>query len=53
MTLFFSLGTFTQINVNFIAHFFIAPFGAAVRGKASLKNACIGHSVFVEPQGTI
>ena len=53
MILFFSLGAFTQINVNFVAHFCITPFGVAVRGKASLKIGCIGHSVVGEPQGSI
>ena len=33
--------------------FCITPFGVAVRGKASLKIACICHSVLGEPQGTI
>ena len=33
--------------------FCITPFGVAVRGKASLKIACIGHSELGEPQGTI
>ena len=51
MTLLSSLGAFTHyklINVNFVA-----PFGIAVRGKASLKIACIGHFVLGEPHGTI
>ena len=31
----------------------ITPFGVAVRGKASPKVACVGHSVLGELQGTI
>ena len=49
----FSLGAFTKITVNFVVHFCVTPFGVAVRGKASLKIACIGHSVLGEPQCTI
>ena len=49
----FSLGAFRYINVNFVANFCITPFGVAVRGKASLKIACMGYSVLGEPQGTI
>ena len=37
MTLIFSLGAFTEISVNFVAHCCITPFGVAVRGKATLK----------------
>ena len=52
MTLFFSIGAFTKINVLllYVSHFCITPFGVAVRGKSSLKIACIGHSVLEEPQ---
>ena len=53
MTLFFSLDAFTYINVNFVAHLGITPFGVAIGGKASLKIACNGHSVLGELQGTI
>ena len=53
MKLLFGLRAFRKINVNFVALFCITPFGVAVRGKASLQIACIGHSVLGEPQGTI
>ena len=42
-----------DFNVRYVAYFSITPFGVAVRGKALLKFACIGHSVLGEPQGTI
>ena len=41
------------MNINFVAHLCITPFGVADRAKASLKIACVGHSVLGEPQGTI
>ena len=53
MPLCFSFGAFRQINVNVVAHLCITTFGVAVRGKVSLKIACIGQSVLGEPQGTI
>ena len=53
MTSVFSLGAFRYMNVKFVARFCITPFGVAVRGKASLKIACVGHTVLGEPQGTI
>ena len=53
MRLFFSLGAFTYINVNGVAHFGITPFGVDFRGKASLKSACLGYSVLGDPHGTI
>ena len=53
MTLFSRIGALIQINVNFVANFFITPLVVAVRDKASLKIACIGNSVLGERQGTI
>ena len=49
MTMLFSLRAFRKMNVNF-AICCITPFLAAVRGKASLKIACVGHSVHGEPR---
>ena len=53
MTLFFSLRVLDKIMSILLPIFCITPFGVAVRGEASLKIACIGHSVLGEPQGTI
>ena len=54
MTLFFLASALSdKLMLSFVAHFCITPFGVAVRGKASLKIACICHSVLGEPQGTI
>ena len=41
------------MSIYFVAHFCITHFRVAVRDKASLKIACIGHSVLGVPQGTI
>ena len=54
MTLFFlAFALSDKLMSILLPIFFITPFGVAVRGKASLKIACIGHSVLGEPQGTI
>ena len=53
MTLFFLALALLHHLMSFIFPICISPFGVAVRGKASFKIACIGHSVLGELQGTI
>ena len=53
MTLFFlSFVLSGKLMSILLPIFCITHFGVAVRGKASLKIACIGHSVLGEPQDT-
>ena len=53
MTLFLAFTLSDKLMLILLPIFLITPFGVAARGKASLKIACIGHSVLGEPQGTI
>ena len=53
MTLFLAFALSDKLMLILLTMFCITPFGVAVRGKASLKIACIGYSVLGEPQGTI
>ena len=54
MTLFFlALALSHKLMSIVLPIFVLPPFGDAFRVKASLKLACIGHSVLGEPQGTI
>ena len=46
MTLVFLALALLHELMSLFAHFCITPFGVAVRGKAPLKIACIGHSVY-------
>ena len=53
MTLFLAFELSDKLMSIVLPIFCITPFGVAVRCKASLKIAYIGHSVLGEPQGTI
>ena len=53
MTLFLAFALSDKLMSMLLPIFFITPFGVAVRDRASLKIACVGHSALGEPQGTM